>query len=277
MTGMCPNPGPSRAGDGAAAFFDVDNTLIVGASMFHFARGLISRGYVSKRVLLGFVLRQLRFRLGGEHHGDIATARDSALEFVSGRTVAEIVRVSEEIYDEHLADRIWTGARGLAHAHLAAGEPVWLVTATPIELATVVATRLGLTGALGTRAEVRDGAYTGRLVDQILHGQAKADAVRALADREGLDLARCSAYSDSVNDLPLFELVGRPVAVNPDSRLAAEADLRGWEVYDFRSHRRTARRIVPIALGAVVVGAIGLGAVVLRRWRWRLPRGRSLR
>ena len=254
---------PQRPRPSAAAFFDVDNTIIVGASMFHFARGLITRGFVSRRALLGFILRQLRFRMGGEHAGDIATARDSALAFVSGRSVSDIVRVSEEIYDEHLADRIWTGTRGLAHAHLAAGEPVWLVTATPVELASIVAVRLGLTGALGTRAEVRDGAYTGRLVDDILHGRAKADAVRALAEREGLDLSRCSAYSDSINDLPLFELVGRAVAVNPDARLAAEAERRGWEVYDFRSRRPRSHRVVlAVVLGATVVAT---GVAVARR------------
>ena len=148
------------------------------------------------------------------------------------------------------------------------------MTATPVELARVVAARLGLTGALGTRAEIRDGAYTGRLVDDILHGQAKADAVRALAEHEGLDLARCSAYSDSVNDLPLFELVGRPVAVNPDARLSAEADRRGWEVYDFRRHRQAVRLLVPIAiglllLGALAVAALGFVALVRRHSRHR--------
>src|SRR2546429_1678744 len=102
-----------------------------------------------------------------------------------------------------MAERIWSGTRALAQLHLDAGQRVWLVTAAPVELGDVIATRLGLTGAIGTVAEVRDGIYTGRLAGGLMHGPAKAQAIRALAAAEGLDLARCSAYSDSVNDLPM--------------------------------------------------------------------------
>src|SRR4051812_49794619 len=98
-----------------------------------------------------------------------------------------------------------------------AGRGFGRVPATPVELARIIAHRLGLTGALGTVAEVVDGRFTGRLVGEMMHGESKAQAVRALADREGLDLARCTAYSDSTNDLPMLSLVGTAVAVNPDS------------------------------------------------------------
>ncbi len=118
------------------------------------------------------------------------TTRESALAFVAGKRVADIVALGEEIYDEEMSDRIWAGTEALARLHLDAGQPVWLVTATPVELATIIARRLGLTGALGTVAESVDGVYTGRLVGDVLHGEAKAAAVRALAEAEGFDLAR---------------------------------------------------------------------------------------
>ena len=132
-----------------------------------------------------------------------------------------------------MADRIWAGTRALAQMHLDAGQRVWLVTATPVELALIIARRLGLTGALGTIAESVDGCYTGRLVGEILHGPAKAHAVRALAATEGLDLRRCTAYSDSVNDVPMLSAVGNAVAVNPDAELRDIARARSWRVCDF--------------------------------------------
>jgi HAD superfamily hydrolase (TIGR01490 family) len=241
----------------AAAFFDLDNTIVVGASIFHFAKGLAARKFFSTRDLSKFVWQQIKFRAGGEGPENIALARESALAFVAGKSVDEIVAVSEDIYDETIAARIYSGTRALAQLHLDAGERVWLVTATPEELAQIVARRLNLTGALGTRAERADGFYTGRLIGDLLHGEAKAAAVRQLAEREGLDLALCAAYSDSINDIPMLSLVGRPVAVNPDSALRDEARRRGWEIKDFRTGRKAAKIGIPTAL---VLGAAG-GAV----------------
>jgi HAD superfamily hydrolase (TIGR01490 family) len=238
----------------AAAFFDVDNTMMVGASIFHFAKGLAARKFFSWRDLGRFAFRQVRLRVRGESHGDMHTTRDSALAFVAGKKVDEIVALGEEIYDDTMAAKIWSGTFALAQLHLDAGQRVWLITATPLELAQIIADRLGLTGALGTVAETADGVYTGRLVGEVLHGEAKAAAVRALAERAGLDLSRCAAYSDSINDLPMLSLVGRPVAVNPDSALRVEARRRGWEIRDFRTGRKAARVGVPAALG---LGAVG--------------------
>jgi phosphoserine phosphatase len=158
-----------------------------------------------------------------------------------------------------MADRIWSGTRALAQLHLDAGQRVWLVTAAPAELASLIARRLGLTGALGTVAESVDGVYTGRLVGEPLHGPAKAEAIVALAEREGLELDRCAAYSDSYNDVPMLSLVGHPVAVNPDADLKRVAREKGWEIRDFRTGRKAARIGVPAAAGA---GAVGGGIVV---------------
>ena len=130
--------------------------------------------------------------------------------------MAEVEEIAAEVYEESIAARIWPGTRAMAQMHLDVGQPVWLVTAAPVEVAGVIAARLGLTGALGTTAEHVGGVYTGRLRGDLLHGPAKAEAVRALAHEHGLDLARCFAYSDSLNDLPMLSLVGHPCAINPD-------------------------------------------------------------
>jgi HAD superfamily hydrolase (TIGR01490 family) len=252
----------------AAAFFDVDNTMMIGASIFHFAKGLAARDFFSWHDLARFTARQLRLRLAGEHANHMHTSRESALAFVAGKKVEEIVALGEEIYDEEMADRIWSGTHALARLHLDAGQRVWLVTATPVELATIIARRLDLTGALGTVAESEDGVYTGRLVGDVLHGEAKAAAVRGLALREGLDLSRCSAYSDSINDLPMLSLVGRAVAVNPDSALRDEAKRHGWEIRDFRTGRKAARIGIPAALGiGAAAGGIAAGISRVRAGR----------
>ena len=241
----------------AAAFFDVDNTMLQGASMFHLARGLYRRKFFGKGEIAQKAFAQLRFRLQGETPDSVANARAAALSFIAGHRVTEVQILIEEIFDELMADRIWPGTRALAQQHLDAGERVWLVTAAPVEVARLLARRLGLTGALGTVAAERDGIYTGELVGDILHGPAKAEAVRALAAHEGLDLATCAAYSDSVNDLPMLELVGNPCAINPDSRLRRHAEVAGWCIHDYRTGRKAVR------LGLLTAGASGitLGAV----------------
>jgi HAD superfamily hydrolase (TIGR01490 family) len=259
-----PEPDPS-----AAAFFDVDNTIMRGASIFHFARGLAARKMFKPRDMASLLWGQVAFRVrGAENSGHIDAAREAALAFVAGHKVEDIVRLGEEIYDDTMADRIWPGARELTQRHLEAGQRVWLVTATPVELANILARRLGLTGALGTVAESVDGVYTGRLVGGLLHGEAKAAAVRALAEREGLNLERSSAYSDSVNDLPMLELVGHPNAVNADPELLAEAHERGWPVHEFRSGRRATMIALPVAAGAgAIAGGMAAGLAVRRRRR----------
>ena len=249
----------------AAAFFDVDNTMMQGASIFHFARGLVARDFFTTADLLNFAWLQVKFRIAGEDAEDMTRSREGALAFVAGRQVSEIVELGEEIYDELMADKIYPGTRELAQRHLDAGQRVWLVTATPVELAQIIGRRLGLTGALGTVAEQEDGIYTGRLFGELLHGQAKAAAVRALAAREGLDLRRCTAYSDSVNDVPMLSVVGTAVAINPDGALRDVARERGWQIRDFRTGRKAAKIWAPMVVGAGAAGA----AVLVGRSVWR--------
>jgi HAD superfamily hydrolase (TIGR01490 family) len=251
----------------AAAFFDVDNTMMQGASIYHFARGLAARDFFTWRDLAQFAWKQVAFRIKGvEDPAHMEEAKEAALAFIAGHRVDEVTSLGEEIYDDLMADRIWSGTRALAQQHLDAGQRVWLVTAAPTELASLIARRLGLTGALGTVSENTDGVYTGRLVGEPLHGPAKAEAILALAEREGLDLSRCAAYSDSANDLPMLGLVGRPVAVNPDAQLRRAARENGWEIRDFRTGRKAARVGLPAAAGAgAVAGGIAVGLALHRR------------
>lgn len=212
----------------ACAFFDVDNTLLRGASLFYLARGLHVREFLATRDIVFAGWKQLKFRIGGSEDPDhMDRAREEALAFIAGWSVNDLSELVEEIFSEVLTTKLWPGTHQLAQGHLDAGEPVWLVTAAPIEVARLIAGRLGLTGALGTVAETHDGYYTGRLVGNLMHGNNKADAVRVLADEEGYDLELCSAYSDSVNDLPMLSLVGNPCAVNPDRRLRRHARMHG--------------------------------------------------
>lgn len=259
-------PATSSTPSTSAAFFDVDNTIMRGASIFHFAVGLAKRKFFSASEITGFALKQVKFVMSGsEDLEDMASATEAALSFVEGRSIEELLRLGEEVFDDTMIDKLIPGTLALAQEHLDAGEQVWLVTATPVELATLFARRLGLTGALGTVAEVRDGIYTGRLDGPPLHGLAKAEAIKALAQREGLDLRQCSAYSDSANDIPMLSLVGHPVAVNPDPELRAHASAHNWPIRDFRRREQLRRYSVPLTVGASSVAAgIAIGYVAGR-------------
>jgi HAD superfamily hydrolase (TIGR01490 family) len=253
----------------AAAFFDIDNTLVRGAAMFHLARGLAERGFFPMAKVASFIRDQISFRLAGENLETMGDITEVALSFVAGRTVDEVVHVGREIFDERIAGKLYGGTLAMARAHLDAGQRVWLVSAAPMELATIIAKRLGFTGALGTVSETEHGVYTGKLVGSPLHGAAKAEAIRALADREGLDLLRCAAYSDSINDVPMLSLVGHPVAVNPDHQLRRHAEALDWEVRDFRRGRRVAKVAIPVTAGVAVLGGVAIGAIAYDRRRHR--------
>ena len=249
----------------AAAFFDVDNTIMQGASIFHLARGLHRRKFFTTKDIAKATWQQLYFRVAGvEDPEHIAKARSSALAFIAGHKVSELEEIGEEIFDEHMAHKIWPGTRAIAQWHLDRGQRVWLVTAAPIEIANVIARRLGLTGALGTVPEHVDGVYTGELVGEMLHGEGKAAAVREIAEREGLVLEDCYAYSDSSNDLPMLSLVGHPCAVNPDATLRAHARANGWRIRDYRTGRKVA-----------LVGGKGAVAAIAAGGAWRVLRHRK--
>ncbi|HYQ73953.1 HAD-IB family hydrolase [Cellulomonas sp.] len=258
-------PAPTAPAGRVAAFFDVDNTIIRGASSFHLAVGLYRRGFFKRSDIVRFAVHQIRYLTFGENRQQIDEVRQRALEIMHGRSVAEVVAIAEDIYDEVLALRIFPGTQRLLDQHLRTGHEVWLVTATPVEIADIIARRLGATGALGTIAEHKDGFYTGRLVGDLLHGRAKAEAVRALAEREGLDLERSFAYGDSTNDVPILSEVGFPCAINPDGRLRKHAAEVGWPMREFRGRRNATRRGVDAATVAGSVWVLGLVVRTARR------------
>ena len=250
---------------GEAAFFDVDNTLMKGASLFHVARKMYQKRAFTLSDVAGFAWKQTKFILRGENMSDVHSVQDSAQKLAAGIKADFVRELGEEVYDEMIVSKIWPGTRALTQEHLKSGRQVWLVTATPVEVAGVIAARLHLTGALGTVAEIEDGMYTGRLVGEILHGPAKGRAVRELADKEGLDLSRSWAYSDSYNDIPLLNAVGNPVAINPDAKLRRHARDNNWPIYDYRSGRRAATLGLQAATGAGVVYGLWKGITMVRR------------
>ena len=255
------SPEPSRT----AAFFDLDNTIIRGASAFHLAVGLRRRGFFSAWDLITFAVHQARYLAFGENLHQIASVRSRALSIVAGHSVAEITAMGEEIWDEVLSLRIFPGTQALLTEHIEAGHQVWIITASPVEIGELISRRLGATGALGTVAEHVNGYYTGRLVGDMLHGKAKARAITALAETEHLDLPTCYAYGDSTHDVPILSSVGHPVAINPDRRLRRHARAVGWPIQEFRGRRRVAARRG--AQTASLAGAAWAAGLVLRAVR----------
>ena len=232
-----------------AAFFDVDNTLIRGSTIYFLGRGMYQRGYFTKKDISRFVLANLRFRLTGkENKEEIARFQKSATDFIGGHSVKDIEAIAQEIYDEFVSPAIWQGTIDIAQKHLLNQEEVWLVTAAPEDMAILISNRLGFTGALGSKAEIKNGSYTGAMSGALLHGKEKAVAVKELAARNGLNLANCYAYSDSNNDLPLLQCVGNPSAINPDAILGLRAMAEGWPIHDFRRARFIGRAISPVVV-----------------------------
>ena len=260
-------------GTGRAAFFDVDKTLLPGSSLYLFARGLYRRGFYDLRDIAGFAFGQLVFRLtGAEGRRGMEAAREQALAFIEGRRRDDLVQIGHDIVVEVIGPRIYPGMRRVIDEHHARGDRTYLVTAAPQELAQGMATYLGMDGSLGTEAELADGTYTGRLLGPVLHGPAKLDAVARLAAEQGFDLRQSSAYSDSVNDRPLLEGVGRPVAVNPDRHLRELAAERGWPVQDFRRRRRLWLVWLPAGMAAGATAAAAAAEVLRLAGRRRRRR-----
>lgn len=225
-----------------AAFFDVDNTILRGSSSFLFGKAAFERGFFTRKDVWRFAWHQFRFITRGETPDMITNIKDQALALIAGHRVADLTALSDDVYTYYLKPKLWPETVRLAKEHIAAGREVWLVTATPQEIADVLAHRLGLTGGLGTVIERIDGVLTGSLVGHALHGKHKRKAIRALAKERNISLKRSYAYSDSHNDLPMLTLVGNAVAVNPDNVLEVHAKAAGWPVLDFKKRELKANR-----------------------------------
>ena len=259
-----------------AAFFDLDRTLIPGSSLFLLARGLYDRDIFRVRDILIFGWGQLLFRAAGERERQMESSRQSTLDFVCGRSQQELMEWGREIAEERIMPIVYKDIVEVIEHHKQRGDLTFLVTAAPIELASVIAEELAMTGAVGTVSEVDDdGYYTGRLVGGVLHGPEKAKAVAEVAAEHGLDLVECHAYSDSINDLPLLESVGYPHAVNPEHELRKIALQRGWPIQELRTRRRALLVGIPAGLGGAALfgSGIAIGTWIERR---RVERSRPL-
>ena len=245
-----------------AAFFDLDRTLLRRSSALALAGSFRERGLISRRALAKAAAWQLLFVLRGASAETVRKAAEDGLVILRGFSPGEMRELVARALEPVLRPLVYREPLALAAEHRARGEPVYVVSATLQEIVEGIADDLRFDGALGTICQVEDGVYTGRSL-RALHGEAKAAAVRELAEREGLDLAASTAYSDSHTDVPFLEAVGKPVAVNPDRALRRIARERGWPVLEFseRAHPHARRRVrpalvgIPLVLGAVCVAA----------------------
>ncbi len=222
----------------AAAFFDVDRTILQGSSLLALARPLSHEGLLPLPTVLRATMRQIWFTVRGLSDGELDKAAAAAAGAVAGVDAAELARVGAAAIPRTVLPRVFEEAREAIAAHKAAGDKVFLVSSAPIELVRELGRLLGADDVAGTVAEVdTTGKYTGRITT-FCHGQAKADAVLELAKRHGIDLAASTAYGDSVSDLPMLVSVGHPVAVNPDPRLKRVAEMRGYPIRSFTTRPR---------------------------------------
>ncbi|HUH08801.1 MAG TPA: HAD family hydrolase [Egibacteraceae bacterium] len=240
----------------SAAFFDLDRTLMSGSSAYHFGKASYREGLLPLPRLLADAANGVTFRLFGASDAKSEALRDRILESVAGVPAETLRRVSASVVEDLLSE-IRPEAQALLDMHQEAGRDVYIISASPVEVVSELARALDITGGLGTQSEIVEGMYTGQLAAPFCYGEGKAEVVRKIIAERGYDLESCYAYADSGSDLPILQLVGHPVAVNPDRTLMAVAHRRGWPVVEFnRQAKRLTRRSL---LGAVAVGAAAAG------------------
>lgn len=241
-----------------AAFFDLDETVIRGASSWVLTRELFRHRFFGVRDLFFAARQAFLYVVLGEDQTRVEQVKTRALQVMAGHSQREIMEISEQVCDL-LEKKLFPQAQGLIKRHQAAGHDIWLISAAPSELPQMLAQRLGLTGGIGTEVAVKDGIYEARLASELMHAQGKRDRVVALASERGYDLACCFAYSDSDNDMPLLTLVGKPSAINPDIWLRVRALQRGWPVIDFRRRSRISKALQKAKARRRGFNLVGLG------------------
>lgn len=237
-----------------AAFFDLDKTLIEGSSVLHFGRAAHRAGLMSRRQLASDAWANVKYRLQGSTDESTDELRQRVLDAIAGRRVTDLARLGPHVM-AGILPLLYDVVLEEAYAHQDAGRPAYIVTATSQELAESLAGVLVLDGGIGMRSEVRDGVYTGRADGPFTYREGKAQAIRELAARQGIDLAQSYAYSDSESDLPMMRAVGHPVAVNPDAELLRVAREEGWRVM----HIDKLGRRLKLAAGAAAMALFGGG------------------
>jgi HAD superfamily hydrolase (TIGR01490 family) len=240
----------------AAAFFDLDKTLMAGSSGMQFARVATRQGIIGRRQLASWAVEHLRYRLRGTTDERTSEVLKVARELITGVPEKAIARMEPEVMAEILP-RVFPQMLEEVHAHQDAGRPAFIVSAAGNGIVESLARVLGMEGGIGTRYEVdAEGNFTGRLDGPFVYGPGKVEAMQRFADQHEIDLESSYAYSDSLSDLPMLRAVGNPVAVNPDPPLAEIAKAEGWQTMRFE---RLGRRLIALAV-TVLATVAGLGA-----------------
>jgi HAD superfamily hydrolase (TIGR01490 family) len=245
----------------SAAFFDLDRTLISGASAFPFGIEAWRQGLATSADVGKWATAALSFMIIGDKGNESRDVKGDLLSGIGGSSVRALESVGSAVMPKLVA-RVRPEARKLIKMHHEAGRDTWIVSASPHEIVEPLARSLGMTGAIGTRMKVVAGHYTGELDGPFVYGVGKAEAIEKLVSDLGYDPERSYAYSDSISDLPMMEMTGHPVAVNPDSELERVAHERGWPIVIFA--RRT-KRAVAVSAVSTVAAATAAGAYALGR------------
>jgi HAD superfamily hydrolase (TIGR01490 family) len=245
----------------AAAFFDLDKTVIAKSSTLAFGRPFFAGGLINRRAVLKGAYAQFVFSLSGADAQQMERLRAQITRMATGWDVATVHDIVRETLHEVVDPLVYAEAADLIEYHRAAGQEIVIVSSSGAEMVEPIGEMLGADRVVATRLVVEDGRYTGE-VAYYAYGENKAEAMRQVAAESGYDLADCHAYSDSVTDLPMLTAVGHPTAVNPDRALRKVAAERGWPVLEFTRpvslRSRFAAPPVPVVTGA----AVGVGAAV---------------
>jgi HAD superfamily hydrolase (TIGR01490 family) len=243
-----------------AAFFDLDKTVIAKSSTLAFTGKLYKAGMLGRRTLVRAAISQLMYVFFGADEDQLDRAREAMLELTKGWNKIEIENLVEQALEEVVAPLVYAEALFLIDEHAREGREVYIVSASPEEVVKPLARYIGVSNVIATRARVDDrGLYTGE-IELYAYGKEKADAVQEIAEARGISLEDSFAYSDSITDQPLLQLVGHPVAVNPDSELRDLAEENDWPILDFKRQVSLAERLtkpVPLISGATVATVIG--------------------
>ena len=269
----------------AAAFFDLDKTVIATSAASAFARPFLTGGLLSRRAMLRSAGAQLAFLLGSATEGRTERVRAQLSAMVAGWDVERVSAIVAASVQDAIGPVVYAEALDLVAEHHAAGQDVVVVSASSAELVRPIAALIGADEVIASRMGVADGRYTGEIAFYA-YGPAKAEAMRELARERGYDLAASSAYTDSATDAPMLAAVGHAYVVNPDRALRRLAALEGWEPLVFRRHvavgagrRRAALRQLTgaAARDRLVVGAVAVVAVALVAAGWAgARRGRRI-
>ncbi len=255
--GPLPGDRPIRT----AAFFDLDKTVLAKSSTLAFSKPFFSQGLINRRAVLKSTYAQFLFLMSGADHDQMDRMRSYITNMCTGWDVEQVKSIVGETLHDIVDPLVFAEAAVLIADHKLCGRDVVIVSASGEEIVGPIARALGATHAMATRMVVEDGEYTGE-IEFYCYGEGKAEAIRALAAREGYALQHCYAYSDSITDLPMLETVGHPTVVNPDRALRKEAGTRGWPVRSFSKPVSLRDRIPAPSTAAVATSAaVGMSAL----------------